>query len=55
MPVTDWQVVENARGEMHVEPVADSREHEHDHRCWCRPWLDESVWVHNAADKRKLK
>ena len=51
---TNWQVVENSRGEMHDEPVADTRAHEHNRDCWCRPWKDENIWVHNASDRQKL-
>ena len=37
----------------HVIPVNDLREHEPYSTCWCRPTLDEGVWLHHSMDERE--
>lgn len=43
--------------QVHVVPTNDLREHEPDHRCWCRPdikYVGVGVMVvHNSADGRE--
>lgn len=39
----------------YVIPLDDLREHRgDDEECWCEPWYDGDILVHNAADKREL-
>jgi len=48
-------------GDGHVYPVDDLRPHQMTRKCWCKPVEDEqsvfgqSIWVHNALDKRDSK
>lgn len=38
----------------HVIPVDDLKEHDADSEtCWCRPFWDGEVLVHNAMDRRE--
>lgn len=44
----------------HVFPVDDLRPHEMKRRCWCKPveednQFGQSIWVHNALDRRDKK
>lgn len=43
-----WKVENN-----HVYPVNDLREHSIT-RCWCSPFEDDGVIVHNSLDRREL-
>lgn len=36
----------------HVIPINDLRPHDIDD-CWCNPWEDDGVMVHNSADRRE--
>lgn len=36
-----------------VFPLYDLRGHEEGSECWCRPFYDEDVLVHNAMDGRE--
>jgi len=38
----------------HVIPLDDLRPHEESSECWCAPFDDEGVWVHNSMDKREF-
>lgn len=54
-----WDVVRyRDTPDVHVLPVADTREHDELRQCWCRPRIDEqsghAVVVHNSADGREL-
>lgn len=38
----------------YVIPVDDLREHDAENvECWCRPWWDGDILVHNSADHRE--
>lgn len=37
----------------HVVPYQDLKEHDVDDICWCRPYEDDGVIVHNSMDKRE--
>lgn len=37
----------------HVVPLNDLREHVTNGSCWCRPTLDEGVWLHHSMDGRE--
>lgn len=38
----------------YVIPVDDLREHDAESdECWCRPWWDGDILVHNSADHRE--
>lgn len=41
-------------GERHVIPLDDLRHHVESAACWCRPYDDEGVWVHNSMDRREF-
>lgn len=37
-----------------VFPIDDLREHDpDDQKCWCHPWWDEGILVHNSMDGRE--
>jgi hypothetical protein len=42
------------KGQYHVYPLDDLKEHVAARDCWCDPECNEGVWVHNAADGREL-
>lgn len=50
-----WQALMIETGERHVIPLDDLRDHAESSSCWCRPFDDEGVWVHNSMDRRELK
>ena len=37
----------------HVVPDDDLREHELTKDCWCHPYDDDLIWVHNSMDRRE--
>lgn len=39
--------------ESHVSPRGDIREHVLSDTCWCEPFYDEGVCVHNSLDERE--
>lgn len=49
-----WRALALECGERHVLPIGDLRPHEESPRCWCRPFDDEGVWVHNSLDRREF-
>lgn len=51
--VTGWAVIETMDGQMSCYPVGDSREHELEAPCWCRPFYEGGVLVHQSADRRE--
>lgn len=44
------QIVDQER---HVTPVNDLRPHTVDSLCWCKPFDDDGVTVHNSLDGRE--
>lgn len=38
---------------LEVTPVDDLRQHDSGAKCWCRPFMDGDVIVHNALDNRE--
>lgn len=48
-----WRVEKNAAGTACVYPLNDFREHDIDGPCWCRPFDDEGILVHNSMDGRE--
>jgi hypothetical protein len=46
--------MEICEGPYHVIPINDLREHECSEGCWCKPYDDEGVWVHNSMDGREI-
>lgn len=46
-----WEVI-NLDGEKHVRPLEDLRPHGA-RACWCNPFEDEDVVVHNSMDRRE--
>jgi hypothetical protein len=39
---------------IHVVPLNDIREHEDSGDCWCKPRLEDGVWIHYSMDGREL-
>lgn len=37
----------------HVRPIDDLRPHDMTEACWCKPFFDEHVLVHNSMDRRE--
>ena len=37
----------------HVVPLNDSRDHESSHKCWCKPYKDDGVWIHRSEYRRE--
>ncbi len=38
-----------------VYPLDDLREHDIENdQCWCRPFYDDNILVHNSMDNREL-
>ena len=37
----------------HIVPLNDLRDHETNGSCWCKPTLDDGVWLHNSMDGRE--
>lgn len=48
-----WRAILINAGERHVEPIEDLRPHFSSPLCWCRPYDDDGVWVHNSMDNRE--
>ena len=40
-------------GGWHVVPLNDLREHDLNGSCWCKPTLDDGVWLHHSMDGRE--
>jgi hypothetical protein len=39
--------------DLHIIPVHDLRDHIESADCWCRPELDEDLFVHHSMDGRE--
>lgn len=48
-----WVVILHGDDEYHLLPAHDERGHICDKHCQCGPWLDDGIWIHNAADGRE--
>lgn len=48
-----WAVLIREDGAPCVYPLDDLRTHDINGECWCRPFMDEHVIVHNAMDRRE--
>lgn len=48
-----WTALLLENGERHVIPNNDLREHAEAPSCWCRPFYEDEVCVHNAMDERE--
>lgn len=48
-----WICAAGDDGMMHVRPIEALRPHAMDERCWCRPTLDEGVFVHGIIPLTK--
>jgi len=49
-----WLALMIENGERHVIPLDDLRDHAESAVCWCRPFDEEGVWVHNSMDRREF-
>jgi hypothetical protein len=47
-----WKIV-IASGERHVMPIDDLKAH-YTYDCWCVPFDEDGIWVHNSMDGREL-
>lgn len=50
--MNDWGVYEADNGR-HVIPRGDLKPHRF-HACWCRPFEEDGITVHNSMDKREI-
>jgi hypothetical protein len=48
-----WEVIKNEIDETHVIPQRDLKPHTENAGCWCQPFDDEGIWVHNSLDQRE--
>ena len=48
-----WEVSIEPGQPAHVIPIGDLKPHTETADCWCKPWDDEGVLVHNAMDRRE--
>lgn len=48
-----WGVYHAADGSAHVIPEADLKPHVESDCCWCDPYDDDGVVVHNSMDRRE--
>ena len=37
----------------HIVPLNDLRDHDTNGSCWCKPTLDDGVWLHHSMDGRE--
>lgn len=52
--MTKWLVeIPEDDSSPHVVPLLDLRPHELTEQCWCRPYRDDTVIVHNSLDRRE--
>lgn len=51
---TSWEAICLPTGESHVIPLDDLRPHIETPQCWCGPFDDDGIWVHNAMDHREF-
>lgn len=49
-----WEVYFSLEGNYHVSPIDDTRPHEFNMKCWCRPDTDDDIIVHHSADSREF-
>jgi hypothetical protein len=49
-----WRAQLLPNGQHHVTPIADHRNHQLSAECWCHPFDDEGVYVHNSLDGREF-
>ena len=49
-----WMAVVLENDERHVVPLGDLRDHAYTNKCWCHPFDDDGITVHNSMDKREL-
>ena len=45
-----WIVTEDP---LEVSPKSDLKEHLSGETCWCRPFIDDGILVHNSSDERE--
>ena len=48
-----WEIVSDG-AHNHVMPQHDRQEHRPTFGCWCQPYKDGNVIVHNSADRREM-
>lgn len=46
-------VTSNTSGEQHVCPTFDFKNHTINLKCWCVPFVDDGIIVHNSMDGRE--
>lgn len=50
-----WEARVLPNGERHVRPIDDLIDHALSKCCWCNPFDDDGVWVHNSIDRREMR
>lgn len=50
-PKGDWMALTEPP---EVMPVGDLREHDEGMGCWCKPFIEDEIIIHNAMDRREL-
>jgi len=48
-----WLAILTESGERHAIPIDDLRPHDETEACWCAPFADREVIVHNSMDLRE--
>jgi hypothetical protein len=48
-----WESSCDEQGERHVIPLDDLKPHVYTIDCWCKPYLDDAIIVHNSMDRRE--
>jgi len=51
--MSGWAATEQDDGQPCVYPLDDLKPHVLTVDCWCRPFMDGNVVVHNAMDRRE--
>ena len=39
--------------DLHITPIGDLKDHIASADCWCKPELDDGVFVHHSMDRRE--
>lgn len=50
-----WAVHRRSTGQLVVVPLDDLAEHVIEGQCWCQPYEEDGVLIHNSADRREQR
>jgi hypothetical protein len=48
-----WEIIESG-GRNNVIPQNDRKDHSPGFGCWCEPYEDGNIIVHNSSDRREM-